>query len=173
MHDISYTLMGVILLIHPTKASPLTTGLLGSLLLLAGLSTSWLSMRRRQLNQPNDYWLLLSSGRNTLFGVMLLANLGKALPTVINLLGMWAILYAFLQALEAMFYFLGTRTKGGTDFEVQLIHVLCVLISGGFAFVLLMQPVGIAASLRFVGLFLIVLGIIQSALTQRLKATSA
>ncbi|WP_460972928.1 DUF308 domain-containing protein [Spirosoma migulaei] len=78
MHDISYALMGMILLIHPTKASPLTTGLLGGLLLLAGLSTSWLSMRRRQLNQPNDYRLLLSSVRDTLFGVMLLANLGKA-----------------------------------------------------------------------------------------------
>lgn len=167
-HDLCYVLMGLVLLVYPTQSSQLYTCLLGSLLLLAGLSTAGVSIRRRQMKQTDNYWFILSGIRDTIFGFILLITSGGSLKIMVNVLGMWGIMYAFLQAIEALFYFLGTRSNADKDYGVEFIHFFCVLIAGGFAFTLVMRPEGLQTSLGFVGLFLVGLGIIQAILTQRL-----
>ena len=169
LHNGCYALMGVVLLIHPAQASALHTGLLGALLLGAGLSTALLGIRRRQAGQADNYWFILSSLRDSLFGLFLLVEIGSPLKMMVNILGLWAIIYAFLQSIEAMFYFLGTRSNEDKDYWVEVIHFICVFIAGGFAFILVMRPEGLQTSLGFVGLFLIALGMVQALLTQRLR----
>ena len=160
--------MGVVLFIHPNQASTLHEIGLGGLLFLAGLSTAWFGYRRRQGGQRDNSWFILSSIRDSLFGLALLIEIGSPLKTMVNILGLWAIMYAFLQAIEAIFYFLGTRANDDKDYWVEVIHFFCVLIMGGFAFTLLMRPEGLQTSLGFVGLFLVGLGAIQVLLTWRL-----
>ena len=169
IHNACYVLMGVVLLIQPTQASTLHEALLGSLLVLAGLATATFGIRRYQYGERDNYWFILSSVRDSLFGVVLLIIMGASLRTMINVLGLWAIIYAFLQAIEANFYFLGTRSNEDKDYWVEVIHFFCVLIAGGFAYTLIMRPEGLTASLGFVGLFLVGLGILQGVLTWRLK----
>lgn len=173
LHNGCYVLMGLLLFSYPAQFSTLYTGLLGGLLLLAGLSTAWFSYRRRQNDQRDNSWYLLSSIRDMLFGLALLVKMNSSLNTMVNVMGLWSILYAFLQAIEAMFYFLGTRANADKDYWVEGIHAGCVLLTGGFAFVLLMQPDGQPSSFQFGSLFLIGLGIVQGVLTQRLRAGSA
>lgn len=168
LHNGCYVLMGLVLMIHPLQASMLYTGLLGGLLLLAGLSTGVMSTRLRKSGQADASWLILSSIRNGLFGAALLVEMDSPLNTVVNLLGLWGLIYAFLQAIEAIFYFLGTRASQDKDYWVEVIHFICVLVAGGFAFVLIMLP----NSLAMAGLFLIGLSIIQVVLTQRLRAAA-
>ncbi|WP_041951888.1 DUF308 domain-containing protein [Spirosoma spitsbergense] len=168
LHNGCYVLMGIVLMIHPLQASLLYTGLLGGLLLLAGLSTADMSRRLHNSGQANTTWLILSSIRNGLFGLTLLVTMGSPLSTMVNILGLWGLVYAFLQAIEALFYFLGTRVSQDKDYWVEVIHFFCVLVSGGFAYVLIMLP----NSLGMAALFLIGLGIIQVVLTYRLQASA-
>ncbi len=172
LHNGCYVLMGLVLMTQPLQASRLHTGLLGGLLLLAGLSTAVMSLRLRKNNQAGAAWLILSSIRNGLFGLMLLVEMGSSLNTMVNILGLWSIVYAFLQATEAMFYFLGTRASQDKDYWVEVIHFICVLVAGGFAFVLIIRPMSLPISLVVAGLFLIGLGNIQVVLTQRLRAAA-
>ncbi|GAB3641991.1 DUF308 domain-containing protein [Spirosoma arcticum] len=169
IHNACYGLMGVVLLVNPTQASMLHEALRGSLLGLAGLATALFGIRRHQYGERDNYWFILSSIRDMLFGIALLIIVGDSLRTMVNLLGLWAIIYAFLQAIEANFYFLGTRSIEAKVYWVELIHFFCVLVAGGFAYTLVMRPEGLVASMGFVGLFLIGLGILQCVLTWRLK----
>ena len=66
---------------------------------------------------------------------------------------MWAIIYAFLQAIDVNLYFLGTRANEDKDYQVEVIHFGCVFIAGGLASLRIMRPEGLAISLEFVGLF--------------------
>ena len=173
IHNGCYVLMGLVLMLYPIQASLLHTGLLGGLLLLAGLSTAVMSIRLRKSGQAEATWLILSSLRNSLFGLTLLVEMGSSLNTMVNILGLWGLVYAFLQAIEAIFYFLGTRASQDKDYWVEVIHFFCVLVAGGFAFVLIIRPMSLPNSLGMAGFFLIGLGIIQVVLTQRLRAAGA
>lgn len=170
LHNGCYVLMGLVLILHPLQASRLYTGLLGGLLLLAGLSTAAMSIRLRKSGQADATWLILSSFLNGLFGLTLLVEMGSSLNTMVNILGLWALVYAFLQAIEAIFYFLGTRASQDKDYWVEVIHFFCVLVAGGFAFILIIRPMSLLNSLEIAGFFLIGLGNIQVVLTQRLRA---
>lgn len=169
VHNACYVLMDIVLLVHPTQASTPHALLLGGLLLLAGATTLALGIHRRRTKQGDNDWFILSSTRDILFGVTLLIQAGQPLATLVNILGLWGIMYAFSQAIEAIFYFLGTRNDQKEDYGIELIHAACVLIAGGFAFTLIMRPEGLPASLGFVGLFLILLGLAQGLLTRRLR----
>ncbi len=169
LHNGCYLLMGLVLIIYPPQASLPLTGLLGGLLLLAGLSTAVMGIRLRRSGEADTAWLIVSSLRNGLFGLILLIEMGSPRSTMINILGLWGLVYAFLQAIEAIFYFLGTRVSQDKDYWVEVIHFFCVLVAGGFAFILIMLP----DSLRMAGLFLLGLGIVQAVLTRRLRATAA
>lgn len=169
LHNACYAGMGIILLIHPAQGSIRHEIGLGSLLLIAGLCTGLFGLRRRQLGERDNYWFILSSLRDIAFGIALLVMVGNSLQTMINVLGLWAIVYAFLQAIEANFYFLGTRSNEDKDYGVEVIHFICVFIAGGFAFLSIMRPEGFPDSLRYVGLFLVGLGLAQAVLSWRLK----
>ena len=169
LHNAAYALMGVILLLYPTQHSTLHMGLLGTLLLLAGACTLALGTRRRRLRQADNDWFILSSLRDGIFGLLLLFYLNSPVQMMVNLLGLWAIIYAFLQAIEANFYFLGTRSNDDKDYRVEVIHFICVFIAGGVAFLLIMRPDALDTSLGFVGFLLIALGLVQEVLTHRLQ----
>lgn len=173
LHNGCYVLMGLVLIMHPLQASRLHTGLLGGLLLLAGLSTTVMSIRLRKSGQAEATWLILSSLRNSLFGLTLLVEMGSSLNTMVNILGLWGLVSAFLQAVEAMFYFLGVRAGQNKDYWVEVIHFICVLVAGGFSYVLIIRPGNWFDLLITAGLFLIGLANIQIVLTQRLRAAAA
>ena len=169
VRNICYVLMGAVLLLYPDRASGLHTGLLGSLLVVAGLSMALLGVRMRQLKQSADLWLILGSMRDIIFGVTLLVQLDESLVTILGTLGFWALVFAFLQSVEAMYYFLGTRSNKSTGYWIEITHFSCVLVAGGFAFVLVLHPDSKQPSLGYVGLFLIGLGLLLFLLTQRLR----
>ena len=173
VHNACYTLMGIVLLLHPAKSSFLHAALLGGLLAGAGVCTLLLGWQRRQAGQFDSYWFILSSLRDIIFGTLILLQMQQPRQALIDGLGFWALVYAFLQAIEANFYFLGTRSNGDKDYWVEVIHFICVFIAGGFAFLLLMRPGGAQASLPYVGLFLVALGLVQIVLTQRLRRDAA
>ena len=173
LHNACYALIGVVLLIRPTESSALRAGLVGGVLLLAGLCTLTMGLRRRQRGEADNLWFMLSSSRDIIFGILLLVELAEPMPTMVNLLGLWAVIYAFLQAIEANFYFLGTRANEDKDYWVEVIHFGCVFIAGGFAFLLIMRPDGLATSLHVVGLFLVGLGLAQEVLTRLLQRDAA
>ena len=172
LHNICYVGMGVVLFVHPAKATGLHTALLGGLLLGAGVAISVLSVRRRRSGRADKGWYVLSSIRDIFFGVLLLADISDPLRSMVNILGAWAIFYAFLQAIEAMFYFLGTQGKEDKAYWIEVIHGVCVLIAGGIAFALIMRPADSSNSFNLAGSFLIALGLAQSLLTYRLRLAS-
>ena len=173
LRNFCFVLVGIILLVYPAQASTLYTGLLAGLFLLAGLSTALLGLRMRQLKKQADLWLILSSLRDISFGIFLFVQIDQPLLTLLAALGFWAVVFAFLQSVEAMYYFLGTRSKRSSGYWVEITHFTCVLIAGAFAFVLVMHPETSQSSLGYVGVFPIVLGILLALLTQRLIQTNA
>lgn len=173
LRNICFILVGIILLVYPPQASSLYTGLLAGLLLLAGLSTALLGLRMRQLKRQADLWLILASLRDVLFGIFLFTHLDQPLLTILATLGLWALVFAFLQSVEAMYYFLGTRSKRSSGYWVEITHFTCVLVAGAFAFILVMHPANPQPSLGYVGLFPIALGVFLALLTQRLIQTNA
>ncbi|GAB4019381.1 hypothetical protein GCM10028808_56950 [Spirosoma migulaei] len=160
--------MGLLLLFMNPIQTP-GTGLLSGLLVLAGFSRVIVSSRRRHKGQPNNNWFVLASIRDILFGLTLLTMMDVSLKSLVNSLGLWALIYAFVQAVETMFYFLGTPASATKGYWVGVIHFICVLLAGGFAFMLMLGPQERQTALRFGSLFLIGLGIVQGLLTHQLR----
>lgn len=173
IRNVCFILMGIVLLVYPAQVSALHTGLLAGLLLLAGLSTALLGLRMRHLKQQADIWLILSSLRDLLFGIFLFTQLSQPLQTTLATLGFWAIVFAFLQSVEAMYYFLGTRSAKASGYWIEITHFTLVLVAGAFAFMLVMRPESSQSELSYVGLFPIGIGILLGLLTLRLTQTNA
>ena len=141
---------------------------LGTLLILAG----FLAIRFRQVSRilgKATNWFLTAGLLDILAGLALLFYLHHPNQGIVLTLGAWGILVGLIQAVEAMYVFIGVQTSEEiSDSSGTLIHFLNVLICGGIAFMLLLQPLG-EDSTQFAGWFFIALSIALLFLTIRLK----
>lgn len=130
----------------------------------------WLAIRYRQINEKRDTnWFLTAGLLDILAGLTLLFFLHQPNQGIGLTFGAWGILVGLIQSVEAIYVFIGLQTSGkNRDNSSTLIHFLNVLIYGGIAFMLLLQPLG-KDSMQFVGWFFITLSIALLFLTLRLQ----
>ena len=141
---------------------------LSGLLSMAGL----LAIRFRQVSRilgvvPN--WFLIAGLLDIVAGLTLLFHLHHPNQGIVLILGAWGILVGLIQAVEAMYVFIGLQTPGeGRDGSGTFIHFFNVLICSGIAFMLLLQPLG-EDSTQFVSWFFIALSFVLFCLTRQLQ----
>ncbi|MVM42088.1 hypothetical protein GO730_37840 [Spirosoma sp. HMF3257] len=155
-----------ILLFFSGSPHPLVLNSLCVQMIIAG----WLAIYYRQINQKRaTNWFLFAGMLDILAGLALLFYIHNPNQGIVFILGAWGILIGIIQAVEAMYVFIGLQTSGkNRDSSSTLIHFLNVLIYGGIAFILLLQPLG-EDSMQFVGWFFIALSIALLFLTLRLQ----
>ncbi|MEZ0542259.1 DUF308 domain-containing protein [Fibrella arboris] len=159
---VCYILMGGALFLYANTFTPASGRIIGIITLLAGLAGFGYGFTNRQADS-NSLWSLLHGLNDLAFGVVFLFVAGSGLKSFIDMLGFWAVFYAFLQAVQAMYLAL---MQGGASFAAKLVHFLSVLTSGYLAFNLLLRPIGLIDSLGITGFFPIVLGILLIVLQQ-------
>jgi hypothetical protein len=141
---------------------------LSALLSIAGL----LAVRFRQVSRipgTATNWFLTAGLLDIVAGLALLFYLHHPNQGIVLVVGAWGILVGLIQAVEVMYVFIGLQTSDKTkDISGTLIHFLNVLICGGIAFMLLLQPLG-EDSMQFVGWFFVALSIPLLFLTRRLQ----
>lgn len=141
---------------------------LSALMILAGL----LAIRFRQVSQlPRRAinWFLTAGLLDILAGLALLLYLHHPNQGIVLIVGAWGILVGIIQAVETMYVFIGLQTSDESrDNSGTFVHFLNVVIYGGIAFMLLLQPLD-EDSTKFVGWFFIALSIALLVLTLRLQ----
>lgn len=163
--------MGVgLLLFLAGNAYLLTTKrLMGLGLLLAGV----LAIRFWQLSKESgasDVWLLVNGLVDGLIGLGLLLYPTQPLPAIVFFFSFWGVLLGVLGAVETIFIFLGLQdaSRAATDFSLVLLNAVGMLVGGGLAFLLLMQPLGVG-SIHYAGLLVVALGILLALESRNLK----
>ena len=165
---ILYILIGALMFVFAGTYSAEVGYVLGLLALVAGICQLVFSTTNR-LTDRNYIWGLLHGLSDLGFGIAILVYAQGTVKGFVDVLGFWATMYAFLQAVQAMYVFLGARTGNFPNYTTAIIHFVNVLVAGGLAFNLLLRPAGFNTSLGFSGLFPIVLGGLILWLTQRLR----
>lgn len=163
-----YILMGGALFLYANSFTPASGRVIGIVTLLAGFVGIGYGLSNRQADS-NSLWSLLHGLNDAAFGVVFLVSATSGLKNFVDMLGFWAVLYAFLQGVQAMYIAL---MQGGSSFAAKIVHFLSVLTSGYLAFNILLRPIGLLDSLGITGFFPIALGIlliVLQRLTQRAK----
>ena len=165
---IAYVLIGVLMFVFAKTYSTESGYVLGLMAMSAGICQLVFSLTNRQIDR-NYIWGLLHGITDLGFGIAIFVFAKGTVKGFVDVLGFWAVMYAFLQAVQAMYVFLGARTGNVPNYGTAIIHFLNVLVAGGLAFNLVLHPEGFNTSLGLSGLFPIVLGVLIIVLTQRLK----
>lgn len=168
VRGIAYISIGVLMFFFTNTYSAEIGYILGFLALGAGICQLMFSTANK-LTDRNYIWGLLHGIADTIFGVAILVYANGTVRGFVDVLGLWATMYAFLQAVQAMYVFLGARTGNSPNYATAIIHFINVLVAGGLAFNLVLRPTGFDTSLGFSGIFPIILGALILILTQRLK----
>ncbi len=165
---VAYILIGSLIFVFASTYSAEVGYVLGILAAGAGVCQLVFSASNRQMDR-NYIWGLLHGISDLGFGIAILVYAQGTVKGFVDVLGFWAMMYAFLQAVQAMYVFLGARTGNSPNYATAVIHFLNVLVAGGLTFNLLMRPAGFNSSLGFSGIFPILLGGLILILTQRLR----
>lgn len=166
-----YILIGIMMFVFAGSYSAQSGYIIGVLAVLAGICQLIFSFSN-QREEKNNIWGVLHGITDVAFGVAIFVFSTGTVKGFVDVLGFWAMMYAFLQAVQAMYTFLAARGAGVVS-STSLIHFANVLMSGGLTFTLLLRPAGFDDSLGFVGAFPIVLGVLIIMLTQRMRAQAA
>ncbi len=163
-----YILIGAVMFVFASSYSTQSGHIIGALAILTGVCQLIFSFSN-QRNEKNNIWGILHGITDVAFGVAIFIFSAGTVKGFVDVLGFWAMMYAFLQAVQAMYTFLAAR-GAGTVSGTSFVHFANVLVAGGFAFTLLLRPAGFDESLGFIGIFPIVLGILIIVLTQQMRA---
>ena len=142
--------------------------IIGVMVLLAGVAGLSYGYINRKAD-PNTIWSMLHGLNDVAFGVTFLLVANNGVKNFIDMLGFWAVMYAFLQSVQAMYVAL---MQGGSSLATKIIHFLIVAVTGYLAFDIMLRPIGLTDSLGIMGFFPIALGIlviVLQRLTQRAK----
>lgn len=166
-----YILIGIFMFVFASSYSAQSGYIIGGLAIAAGLCQLVFSFSNQQA-EKNNIWGILHGISDVGFGIAIVVFSGGTIKGFVDVLGFWAMMYAFLQAVQAMYTFLAARGAGVVS-STSLIHFANVLVAGGLTFTLLLRPAGFDDSLGFVGIFPIILGVLIIVLTQRMRAQVA
>ncbi|MEZ0487078.1 DUF308 domain-containing protein [Fibrella aquatica] len=167
-----YILMGGALFLYANTYTGTSGQVIGVIVLLAGLAGLAYWFVNRQADH-NNLWSLLHGINDLAFGVVFLTMANNGFKNFVDMLGFWAVFYAFLQAVQAMYLAL---MQGGSSLIAKAVHFLSVAVSGYMAFDILLRPLGLGNSLGIMGFFPIALGtllIVLQRLTQQAKVTGS
>jgi uncharacterized membrane protein HdeD (DUF308 family) len=153
---VGYILLGFGLFAYSLTFTPTTARLLGAFVLLASIS-GLAYARINSRADPNNLWVILHGLNDLVFGVVFLLKANNGLLAFVDMLGFWAVIYAFLQAVRAMY---AALMEGGSSLWVKLIHFASLALAGYLAFDIVMRPIGIINSVGITGFFPISLGIL-------------
>lgn len=163
-----YILVGTALFFFANSFSATSGRILGVITLLAGVAGMGYGLTNRQAD-ANTIWSLLHGLNDVGFGVTFLFFASSGFKNFVDMIGFWAILFAFLQSVQAMYVAL---MQGGSSLPVKAIHFAMVFATGYMAFNILLRPIGLFNSLGITGFFPIILGIlviVLQRLSQRAK----
>jgi hypothetical protein len=163
-----YVFFGIIMFVFARSFTAQSAFILGAVLIGAGLAGLVFGLSNGGIPAGN-FWLLLTSGFDVAFGIAILTYATGTIKTFVDVLGFWAMVYAFLQAVQAMYVFMSERTAGKANYPVWILHFASLFIAGGLTFNLLLRPAGFATSLGYSGLFPIGLGILLYLINSRLR----
>lgn len=163
-----YIIMGGTLFLYANTFTASSGQLIGAVVVVAGLAGFGYGFTNRKTDS-NSIWSLLHGLNDLAFGIVFIVAASSGLKNFVDMLGFWAVFYAFLQAIQAMYIAL---MQGGSSFGVKVVHFLSLAISGYLSFNLMLRPIGLIDSLGIMGFFPIALGIlliVLQRLTQRAK----
>lgn len=160
---IFYILLGGAMFVYANTFSQGTGRVLGIITLLAGsVGLSYGLMNRQQ--DPNTIWSILHGLSDIAFGITFMVVAGNGLKSFLDMLGFWAVMFAFLQSVQAMYVAL---MAGGSSLVTKAIHFASVALAGYLSFTILLRPTGLINSLGMMGFFPIGLGILIIVLARR------
>ncbi len=164
-----YVLIGVMLFVFASTFTKQSGQIVGALALTAGACGLAYSFLNQQADR-NRLWGVLHGLSDVVFGVAIFIYADGTIRAFVDILGFWALMYAFLQSVQAMYAFISGRGAMKADFtNRKVIHFLNVAVAGLMAFNLIFRPVGRLESLGFVGIFPIVLGILIIVLALQMR----
>ena len=167
LRGVLYVIIGITMFVFATTYSSTSGIIIGVLALLAGgcqLAFSFANQR----DLKNNIWGILHGITDVAFGIGMFAYAHGTIAGLVDVLGMWAVMYAFLQSVQAMYAFMAARGPGYVS-GTSLVHFLNVLTAGGLAFMLVLKPGGFLDSLRYFGIFPIVLGVLIIVLVRQMQ----
>jgi uncharacterized membrane protein HdeD (DUF308 family) len=160
--------IGILLLLMVLDIRPVPMGYaLGGLLLIAGSCAGCFGWVNQRIGQ-DGLWLMLNGLIDIGFGVAALVLSHNPVETMIDLIGFWALLFAFLQSVQSIYVYIGLQY--GPDPTVKILHILLVGASGGLAFTVLMRPEPPADPVLLTGLLPMLMGGLLIALGSRVHA---
>jgi uncharacterized membrane protein HdeD (DUF308 family) len=160
---IFYILLGGAMFVYANSFTYGTGRALGVLTLLAGVvGLSYALFNRRQ--DPNNFWGICQGLSDIIFGVVFMSLANNGIKNFLDMLGFWAVVYAFLQAVQAMYIAL---MAGGSSLSTKAIHFISVALAGYMAFNVMLRPIGLLDSLGMTGFFPIALGVLVIVLARR------
>lgn len=171
---ILYMSIGVCLFLFANDFTSSSAQLIAGLLLAAGVLGLVYTVGNVRTDR-NYIWELLRSLSDVAFGIALLVSAKQDTDGFLSTLSFWAMMYAFIQVVQAMYSFMQSGVGSSISLSGKMIYFLGVVISGGLSYVLLMRPNGLDGSLGIIGLFPIALGVIITllAVQQRKQASVA
>ena len=167
VRGILYVIIGIVMFVSATTYSATSGIIIGVLALLAGGCQLVFSFAN-QRDLKNNIWGILHGITDVAFGVGMFVYAQGTTAGLVDVLGMWAVMYAFLQSVQAMYAFMAARGPGWVS-GTSLVHFLNVLTAGGLAFMLVLKPGGFTDSLRYIGIFPIVLGALIIVLVRQMQ----
>lgn len=153
-----YVAIGAISLFLIRALTSQAVQLLGSLVIAAGACGCIYAFFTLRADR-NYFWELLRSFFDIGFGIALLVFSRDDVNRVIETLGFWAIMYAFIQAVQAIYTAMLLGVKQPRNIFGNVLHLLTVLLAGGLAYEL-MSSASQTISFTLVGLLVVALGVI-------------
>ncbi|WP_019989204.1 DUF308 domain-containing protein [Rudanella lutea] len=164
-----YVLIGVFMFVFSASYSAQSASIIGVLAAVAGILGFIFAFTNERADR-NNIWGIMHGVADIAFGIAMFVYSNGTIKGFVDVLGFWAMIYAFLQSVQAMYVFMSARGATVTNYPAKYIHFANVLVSGGLAFTILMRPRGFEDSLGMVGIFPIILGALIVALSWQLKA---
>ena len=171
VRGVIYVIIGMVMFVFANTYSSISSIVIGVLALLAGGGQLVFSFAN-QRSLKNNVWGMLHGITDLAFGVAMLVYSEGTVGGLVDVLGMWAVMYAFLQSVQAMYAFMAVRGPGWVS-GTSIVHFLNVLTAGGLAFMLLQYPAGFYDSLQYIGIFPIVLGALIIVLVRQMQIRAA
>jgi uncharacterized membrane protein HdeD (DUF308 family) len=169
---ILYISIGICLFLFAGTFTSLSAQLIAGLLLAAGVLGLVYTFGNVRTDR-NYIWELLRSLSDVAFGIALFVSSKQDVDDFLSTLSFWAMMYAFIQVVQAMYSFMQSGVGSSISLSGKLIYFLGVVISGSLSYVLLMRPNGLDGSLGVIGLFPIALGVIITVLAVQQKRQAA
>lgn len=166
-----YILIGGTMFVFANSYSAQSGHMIGAMAFVAGVCQLTFSFTNQQADK-NNIWGILHGITDVGFGVAIFIFSEGTIKSFVDVLGFWAMMYAFLQSVQAMYSFMAARGASSMS-STSFVHFANVLVAGGLTFTLLLRPAGFDDSMGFIGLFPILLGVLIIIMTRQMRAQAA